>query len=158
MGIRTGASSVIHASQPYRSRSYEKGRDTLVAAERATVDELDLRKEDVAIPRTPKETLTTEDSERGKTAMAAAIREQSERRQLDQNRVRAVYKPMRKEIWLGAALWTYMAVLFYQPATGAIGTGCGMLLVLAGSDCVSAWRSGRDAQIAWTIYDEGRRA
>lgn len=89
----------MHASQPYRSRSYERGRDTLVAAVRATVDELDLRKEDVAIPRTPKETMTTEDGERGKAAMAAAIRQQSERRQLDQNSVRAVYKPMRREIW-----------------------------------------------------------
>lgn len=59
---------------------------------------------------------------------------------------------------LGAALWTYMAVLFYQPSNGAISTGCGLFLVLAGSDCFSAWRSGRDAQIAWTIYDEGRRA
>jgi len=62
---------------------------------RATVDEPDLKKADVAIPRIPKETLTTEDGERGKMAMAAAIRG----RQLDQNSVRAVYKPMRKEIW-----------------------------------------------------------
>lgn len=59
---------------------------------------------------------------------------------------------------LGAALWAFMAALFYRPESGAISTGCGVYLVLAGSDCFSAWRSGRDAMIAWTIFDEGRRA
>lgn len=59
---------------------------------------------------------------------------------------------------LGAALWGFMAALFYRPESGAISTGCGVYLVLAGSDCFSAWRSGRDAMIAWTIYDEGRCA
>lgn len=59
---------------------------------------------------------------------------------------------------LGSALWMYMTILFYQPASGAISTGCGVYFVLAISDGFSAWRSGRDAMIAWTIYDEGRRA
>lgn len=59
---------------------------------------------------------------------------------------------------LGAALWAYMAVLFYRPDAQALTTGCGIYAVLAVSDCFSAWRSGRDAMIAWLIWKEGRAA
>lgn len=57
----------------------------------------------------------------------------------------------------GAGLWAYMAILFYRPEAGALGTGCGVYLVLAASDGFSAWRSGRDGMIAWLIWNEGRR-
>ncbi len=58
---------------------------------------------------------------------------------------------------LGAALWAYIATLFYFPGQ-PLTTGLGIYTVLAVSDCVSAWRSGRDAMIAWLIWKEGRSA
>ena len=59
---------------------------------------------------------------------------------------------------LGAGLWAYLAVLFYQPELGGLSTGVGVYAVLAVSDGFSAWRSGRDAMIAWLIWKEGRAA
>lgn len=57
----------------------------------------------------------------------------------------------------GSGLWAYLAVLFYQPDLGGLSTGVGVYAVLSVSDGFSAWRSGRDAMIAWNIFSEGRR-
>lgn len=58
---------------------------------------------------------------------------------------------------LGASLWAYMAMLFYFP-DAPFSTGLGIYTALAVADGFSAWRSGRDAMIAWLIWKEGRRA
>lgn len=58
---------------------------------------------------------------------------------------------------LGAALWAYIASLFFFPGQ-PLSTGIAIYTALAGADCFSAWRSGRDAMIAWLIWKEGRRA
>lgn len=90
----------MQRSTPYCSRSYEHGRDVLVAAVRDAIDERGLTKADVLVPQdAPKETVTTRDGMRGKTEMAKAIRSQADRRKLDQNSVRQVYAPMRKDTW-----------------------------------------------------------
>lgn len=49
---------------------------------------------------------------------------------------------------LGASVWGYVAMLMFVPGDLGLQTGVGIYLVLCGSDIRSAWRAGRDSEIA----------
>lgn len=49
---------------------------------------------------------------------------------------------------VGAGAWGYISMLMFNPTGPGISTGVGIYAVLAVSDIRSAWRAGRDAEIA----------
>lgn len=88
----------MQRTQPYRSHDYERARDELVGAIRVVARERKLKKTDVIVPTSPKETAETTlpDAVEAKRVLGKEIRRRVDAKGHDQNTLRQAYAPMRK--------------------------------------------------------------
>lgn len=91
----------MQRTQPYRSHDYERARDELVGAIRVVAKERGLKKTDILVPTSPKETAATTppDAVEAKRVLGKEIRRRVDAKGYDQNSIRAAYAPMRKSMF-----------------------------------------------------------
>lgn len=91
----------MQRTQPYRSHDYERARDELVGAIRVVAKEKGLRKTDIMVPTSPKETAATTppDAIEAKRVLGKEIRRRVDAKGHDQNTLRQAYAPMRKAMF-----------------------------------------------------------
>lgn len=91
----------MQRTQPYRSHDYERARDEIVGAIRVVAKERALKKTDILVPTSPKETAATTppDAIEVKRVLGKEIRRRVDAKGHDQNTIRAAYAPMRKSMF-----------------------------------------------------------
>lgn len=91
----------MQRAQPFRSHDYERARDELVGAIRVVAAQRDLKRGDILVPTSPKETAATTpaDAAEAKRTPGREIRRRVAAKGHDQNTIRAAYSPMRKTMF-----------------------------------------------------------